>query len=259
MTPRNNLVMADDASRTVANLFSTMDRWRHLPGYRLEGRLAPFFELFLLDVLGDCLGVELHPIIIPEFPLRKGMLFDENGSNQSYNADYVAFSDDCSRAFLIELKTDMSSINPDQKNVLCKAQTIGLAPIVPGLVKISASKGTRKRMKYVHLLHQLSILGLVNIPEQDSLYRQTFPTPRPGWTKAFNGVESTLEGKLECTQIIYIQPKIQENEANLGVRYIDFDEVADIVQNFGEVGYLFANYLRQWIPPAGERDPRDNV
>ena len=76
-----------------------MNAWRHLPGYRLEGRLAPFFELFLLDVLGECLDVELHPVVIPEFPLRKGTLDGNNGSNQSYNVDYVAFSMDRREAF----------------------------------------------------------------------------------------------------------------------------------------------------------------
>ena len=74
MTPNT----AGDTSRTVAHLFNILDSWRHLPGYRLEGRLAPFFELFLLDMLGKCLDVELHPVVIPEFPLRKGTLDGEN-------------------------------------------------------------------------------------------------------------------------------------------------------------------------------------
>ena len=51
---------AGNKSRTVAQMFNILDAWRHLPGYRLEGRLAPFFELFLQDVLGESLKDELH-------------------------------------------------------------------------------------------------------------------------------------------------------------------------------------------------------
>lgn len=35
-------VTARDTSRTVAHMFNLMDAWRHLPGYRLEGRLVTY-------------------------------------------------------------------------------------------------------------------------------------------------------------------------------------------------------------------------
>ena len=255
MTP----ITAGDTSRSVAQMFNLMDRWRHLPGYRLEGRLAPFFELFLRDVLAESLDVDIHPVVIPEFPLRKGTLLGENGSNQSYNVDYVAFSDDRNKAFLVELKTDMGSIDDDQKHYLINARNKGIEPLVWGILKICGSKGTRKRSKYVHLLHRLAKLELVKIPDQDKLYRKTFPAPRRGWTDAFKRVKPAVGESLEFAQVIYILPECQKDDPELGIRYIDFCEVANIVQKRGELGYHFANYLRQWIPPAGGRDPRDVV
>lgn len=255
MTP----ITSGDTSQSVSQIFNLMDRWRHLPGFRLEGRLAPFFELFLQHILAESLDVVIHPVVIPEFPLRKGSLLGENGRNQSYNVDYAAFSDDRKKAFLVELKTDMSSIDDGQKKYLINARDKGIATLVCGILKICGSKGIRKRSKYVHLLHHLAILELVKIPDRDKLYQKTFPAPTRGWTDAFRRVEPVVRNTLECTQVIYILPVCQKDDPELGIRYIDFGEVANIVQKRGELGYLFGTYLRQWIPPAGGRDPRDVV
>ena len=245
-------ITARDTSQTVAHMFNLMDARRHLPGYRLEGRLAPFFECFLHDVLSEFLnGVELHPVVIPEFPLRKGTL-NNNRSNQSYNVDYVAFSRDRRTAFLVELKTDMDSIVPEQETYLRDARGIGFGEFVRGVFDIC--EATEKASKYVHLLHLLARLKLVSISDPDKLYQLTFPTQRRGWTEAFRGAEPTVEGKLEHTQVIYIQPR--ERKPKQDFEYIYFEDVADIVQRFGDLGCILANYLRKWSEDPGRRYPR---
>ncbi len=45
--------MPRELPQTAKCMFKEMDICRHLPGYRLEGRLAPFFEHFLLAVLSE--------------------------------------------------------------------------------------------------------------------------------------------------------------------------------------------------------------
>lgn len=269
-------IAARDTSQTVAFLFNLMDAWRHLPGFRLEGRLAPFFELFLLDVLGECLGpdIEFHPVVIPEFPLRAGTLYGEDElarmraeeqsalwDNQSYNVDYVAFSMDRRTAFLVELKTDMSSIDKDQEKYLRLARERNLGPLVRGIVKICGSKGTKKRAKYVHLLHLLANLELVAIPNRDKLFPLTFPKPQSGWTEAYKGVKPTVNGKLESARVIYIQPREANGDStnmdsDNGFEYIYFRDVAEIVQRFGDFGCVFAHYLRRWSEDPGGRYPR---
>jgi hypothetical protein len=49
--------------------------------------------------------------LIPEFPLRRGTLWSETteGASQSVKVDYLAFSLDRRRAYLVELKTDAGS------------------------------------------------------------------------------------------------------------------------------------------------------
>ena len=263
MTP----LMENDTSRTVADVFRLMDDWRHLPAYRLEARAAPFFALYLRDILSQHLDVELNPVVIPEFPLRAGSLYGEDklarlrekkGSaprdNQSYNVDYVAFSRDRETAFLVELKTDMSSINNAQETYLRLARDRNLGPLVEGVVTIC--KGSRKRRKYVHLLHLLANLGLVSIGEREALYGATFPTPRSGWSNVFKCVKATVDDKLQCTRIIYIQPR-ESKKPKKDLEYIYFDDVADAVQPLGDLGRIFADYLRQWRCDPGNREPRD--
>ena len=263
MTP----LMESDTSQTIADAFRLMDDWRHLPAYRLQARADPFFALYLRDVLSQHLNLELHPVVIPEFPLRAGSLYGEDKlarlrekkgtaprDNQSYNVDYVAFSHDCETAFLVELKTDMSSIDYAQECYLRCARDRNLGPLVEGVVTIC--KDSRKRRKYVHLLHLLANLGLVSIEEREALYRKTFPTPQSGWSNVFDCVKATVDGKLKCTQIIYIQPR-ESKKPKKDLEYIYFDDVADIVQPLGDLGRIFADYLRQWKCDPGKREPRD--
>ena len=245
--------------RAVAHMFDAMDTCRHLPKYKLEGRLAPFFELFLHDVLSECLDVELHPMVIPEFPLRKGTLHEDEKSNLSNNVDYVAFSMNRRTAFLVELKTDMGSKGGVQEKYLRDAGDMGLAPLVRGIFKICGSKYCKKRGKYVHLLHLLAKLELVTISNPGKLYELTFyPKPKPYWTtKALGLVEPAVEGKLKHTRVIYIQPR--KSNPKPGFEYIYFEDVADIVQRYGELGRIFAKFLRRWTEDPGRSAPQTAV
>ena len=257
-------IAARDIARTVAHMFDAMDACRHLPNYGLEKRLAPFFELFLHDVLSECLGIELHPVVIPEFPLRKGTLYEDEGlekSNLSNNVDYVAFSMNRRKVFLVELKTDMSSKGGGQERYLRDARNMGLAPLVGGIVEICGSKYCKIKGKYVHLLHLLANLELVTIPDPGKLYLKTFPDTRSGWTKAFTGVKPTVEGKLQDTRVVFIQPTEDKPGSSVtgseeDFKHIYFRDVAEIVQRFGDLGGVFAHYLRKWSEPPGRRYPR---
>lgn len=254
-------IMASDTSRTVARMFDLMDACRHLPGYRLEGRLAPFFELFLHDILEASLDLEvgLHPVVIPEFPLRKGELPGHSrDNNQSYNVDYVAFSMDRRTAFLVELKTDMSLIVSGQEAYLRNAREKGFGPFVCGIKRIC--EATDYQSKYTHLLHLLAQLELVKITDGGKLYRHSFPAPTRGWSQALKEVEPAVQGKLEHTRVIYIQPRESNGESSETeadpFKYIYFTHVAEIVQRFGDLGSVFAHYLRRWSEDPGRRYPR---
>ena len=153
----------------------------------------------------------------------------------------------------MELKTDRGSQREAQEKYLRCAKRVGLKRLVDGIVEIC--KATDKKPKYVHLLHLLSKLNLVWIPSDTELYKKPIPTGKSGWRHAFCKVEPTAHDKFKSIELVYILPRKPEKiEADFN--YIYFDEVADTVQQRGELGCIFANYLRQWTAEAGSRDPR---
>lgn len=171
--------MTANKSPTVGDVFDLLNRWRHLPFYSLETRAAPFFAVFLRDVLGDALDVEMHQTVIPEFPLRIGCLYTEKerkeldpkpGRNQSFNVDYVAFTKNMSTAYLVELKTDLRSKRLKQDGYLCQAENTGFSQLVRGVRPLA--KASSSKQKYVHLLHELSKTGFVCMT--DDLYGKSF-------------------------------------------------------------------------------------
>lgn len=240
-------------SRTMADVFTLLDRWRHLPAYRLEPNLAPFFGLFLRDVLTAHFGVPMHRIVIPEFPLRKGTLSGQgsDGSNQSQKVDYVAFSEDIKTAYFVELKTDMGSVREEQNEYLEKARSVGLRELVAGVICIC--KATEMKWKYCHLLFLLSELGLVTPPKPEEVDGINVGDLSFDWRSAFEGVKPTEAGDKTEVKVVFIQPRDDSFE------YIDFPAVADTVQKTGDLGCMFANYLRQWTEEAGLRDPRESL
>lgn len=262
--------MHDQNLQGIRSLFESLDARRHLPGYRLEGRLAPFFELFLLRILGDYFPhVALHPVVIPEFPLRIGTLYGPDkstwpkprhtrppGLNQSFNIDYVVFSENLDTAFLVELKTDMAYLSDEQDRYLQCARKIPFGRFVDAIRDLASASGAKP--KYVHLMHLLAQLDLVDLLEKPGLYDLSFPKARPGWTAAIDALDFRLDRKLADTRVIYIQPALKNNRSQPQTSRITFPEVARFIRNTGEVGSLFANYLDLWaVQLPGSPDPRE--
>ncbi|MCY4394664.1 MAG: hypothetical protein OXC10_05975 [Rhodospirillaceae bacterium] len=259
--------MTDRNPPALEDVFHALDRWRHLPGYRLEPNLAPFFGLYLPDILRECLKTKpvTHPTILPEFPLRLGTLYEDlkkerphSRENQSVQVDYAAFSSDLKNVYFVELKTDEGSINKEQLNYLRFARNVGFRAILDGILDIC--RATDHVGKYIHLIHNLEKLGMISILDsgRDRLYEKTFPKGKSGWRETLNCVSSAASEKTPLKiEIVYITPtgsskKVREAD----FCEIGFDCVADIVESRGYLGLLFANYLRKWTSTAGKMDPR---
>lgn len=138
----------------IKELFDRLDDWRNFPDYQLERRADIFFSLYLKEVLEKHLGIELHDTIIPEFPIKK---LENNGSKK---VDYVAFSKDLDRVFMIELKTDENSIKESQIEYLVEAKNRGMKELLAGVRKIGDRKdiGKAVKQKYCRLIQALGIV-----------------------------------------------------------------------------------------------------
>ena len=267
-------------SPTIERVFGLLDKWRHLPAYKLEPRADIFFALYLPEVLGKYLEIEINPMIVPEFPIKKALLPTYNGGNDSIKADYLALQKSGNgkppgRAFLVELKTDMASLNDKQDRDLGYAVCVGLKALVKGVIDICGSY-TKQKPKYVHLLKLLSELGLIEY--EDAL----FPV-KQGYSKALKKVKDKVEEEKNwpSLELVYIQPKLTDtidfnevaktiakrpkDSASRKPRRIDFKEFAEIIEDRAKekgesdgIRYTFANYLRKWAAQdAGSPNPKD--
>ena len=260
--PSNNL-------EEIEWIFGYLNVSRHFPGFRLEPHVAPFFALFLPDILKR-IDRCIHDIIVPEFPLRKGQFNlyenarDQNGSK---NVDYVALSKDRNEVYFVELKTDSNSIDDDQNAYLREVEEgkIEFRRIVEGICEMAKASKNRKR-KYVHLLHELQKLQLVECP--DSLYEKTFEHDLPhngasqGWTRAINEVKiNTSDTFPEKIEVIFILPRKCDRKKCPEFRnFIFFDEIANSIRGKGDLADLFETYLMFWHDDvAGSVNPREVV
>jgi hypothetical protein len=210
----------------VDELFDNLDQWRHLPSYQLERRADVFFSIYLPSILQSKLGIEIEGII-PEFPVRKGTIQTESGSNKSVKIDYLVKVKGTNDVLFVELKTDDSSRRVDQDLYLEKAKAVGLTALLHGVEKIY--RATSSKGKYKVLLTKLQSFNLISISVDGSI--------------EIKDVEYTA-------RIIYLQPNNAEGSENV----ISFHEAAEIVEHENDaIGKRFAKSLREWAEVrAGE-------
>ena len=234
---------------TIDHVFNLLDNWRHLPKYQLERRADIYFAMFLADVLKEHCGTSINPIIIPEFPLKKD-------NNQSDNPDYFALSADCKRAFLVELKTDMTSLKEGQASYLASAAKKDLHAILSGLKSIiintsgDAEKKMQNRRKYFHLFEDLEALGLIQLPSglKDLIIHNDNHRGLKSLVDKVNVACSAL-----TPEIIYILPKepdLDKQPYLTGIEIITFEKFANIAKDQGPVGNRFAESLMKWVDPV---------
>ena len=134
-------------------LFDLLDDWRNLPAYQLERRVDIFFAVHLDKIIEKILGTKID-FVIPEFPVRIGELPEQDPSNnQSFKIDYLTYSRNENKVYLIELKTDQRSRRAKQDLYLKNASEIKVKGLVDGLIKIY--EATNQKVKYDNLLDKI--------------------------------------------------------------------------------------------------------
>lgn len=234
-------------------MFERLDRWRHLPSYRLEMRADPFFAAFMPEILRAGLDSSIDDVVIPEFPLRRGSIYGESepGPNASVKVDYVAVSRARPCAYLVELKTDLASRDPDQDWYLDTAVKNGVAVAVADVLKIMQKTHSDYVPKYMHLLHALDCLGWIGVPP--ALYAEVCRRRKPGPRSWLREIALSPQLNDMSFEKVYIQPKATD-----GDRCIDFAVAAEAVGSTGShLGDLFSKYLIRWTEPAGQIGPNE--
>lgn len=170
-------------------------------------------------------------MLAPEFPVRKGTIYEGISGNSSYKIDYLALSKDGKTAFFIELKTDSSSVRYSQLRYLVASKKAGMENLLKGLQKIF--KATLAKQKYYCFFQQLERMGLLKIAEE-------LPSERIDSTESF-----MITSKVETCRVILIVPCMKNKRKSKNV--ISFDEFADIIDSTEDpVAARFSASLREW-------------
>ena len=148
----------------LSDALRQLDQWRHLPAYQLERRVDVFFGMLLPEIIESRFNVPRGKLI-PEFPLHKGetRISEDPDNNQSVNVDFALFCSqpESERIFLVELKTDMRSINKAQLCKMIKAKEAESKSVLSGVVK--AANASAAPRKYAQLIWRLSEIGCINV------------------------------------------------------------------------------------------------
>lgn len=219
----------------VGDLFERMDRWRHLPNYQLERRADLFFSMYLPAALEAKLGMKIHPVMVPEFPVHIGTIYPHIATDKSFKIDYVCFSNDLDRVIFVELKTEGLSRRDAQDKYLAAAQQVGFEELLGGLLKIF--QVTQAKRKYFHLLELLGRVGYLKIPPtmHDIIRRDNLI----GINQAAEKIEICC--RAGRPEIIYLQPLGNDS------RVLSFAEFKKTVETFLDpISQRFAASLSEW-------------
>lgn len=250
----------------IYEVLRQLDEWRHLPDYQLERRVDIFFGMFLPKVIEERFDVCVDEVI-PEFPVHKG-LFDkesslERGPHRSVKVDFAVFGTkgDKKQIFLVELKTDMGSLDFVQLKNMVKARCAGPTCVMRGVGHLA--RNTLAKRKYAHLIWRLLGLECFQLKNKDSVEftKVRLEESRPQLGPVFEKLCVGKEWHSACVDLVAVLPvelsksdkkKMEDAEiADTDFKIVTFDQFAkflkDGIQPFeSSDASVFADYLRLW-------------
>lgn len=204
--------------------FEMMIDWKKLPAYKAEPRIDSLVGYYLKPFLSDHLKTKIIGII-PEFPLRLGTIQPKHEgtayADRSYKVDFLGIEDN-GKNYLIEFKTDNSSLRGKQNDYLVDAEKLGTQTLIDAAVRIS--KVSSYKEKYGHLISRMQEFGLL-----DSKLKYT--------------------GKNPNFEIIFIIPARKDMKQLT----LDFQDIANWFETTGGMDSFekyFKGALQQWYREA---------
>jgi hypothetical protein len=238
--------MCDDSKKQKNGIFNPekyfemLEDWKQLPDYQLERRVDSFIGYYLKPFLSKHLNTNID-LIIPEFPLK------QESSSHSDKVDFAVFSKEDN--YLIELKTDINSINKYQLCYLQNTSGMNIKDILGGIMEIfDKPKAPASWKKYQYLLHKLTKINLLSEKEPTGHRKR----------KIFDFTDNTILSK--NFKVLFILPAktkdiISHIEEYFEDKYqiIEFSEIAKWLraENSKQNSFVnaFATSLDNWTKP----------
>ena len=237
----------------LESVLAQLDRWRHLPKYKLEQHVDVLFGMTLPTVIRSVFKTEGEVHVIPEFPIHHRTV-GKGDSNQSFNIDFAAFIQGGEEVFLVELKTDANSIKQQQ---LCDMRKIvryrKFRDVIKAIPKIA--KHSKQKAKYLHLVCELSHAGAMTASAE--IQRLDAKNGLRGFKNALKGCRAP--DMLTCApRLVLIYPDRNEKikADTSGFCCIDFQTYEQALGTDNPLERLLRTYLDQWRLRAGDPRPK---
>ncbi len=225
-----------EVNEKINDIFEKLTEYANYPDYQLERRLDIFFLIYLKEIL-TIKGIDISDtFIFPEFPLLKkyeNEFYDLEKSLASKRADYVVFSNQ--KMYIIELKTDMESINENQlnhyKNV---AKKISVQTLINDVINIYEKTKSKVWKKYDIFLKDLAekVKIIVFDEDKDKKFEKK---------KGYKFNKEFSNYKVEIIYIIPYANKIIKEKLD-SKEYIEFDDIIKRLNNNKDV--ISENFIK---------------
>jgi len=245
----------------LLTVLNQLDQWRHLPKYRLEQHVDVLFGLTLPTVLSAHTGIPEDDLqVIPEFPIAYHLLPTclGNGAkgNQSFNVDFAVWSKQSGRVLLVELKTDVASLDEDQlKKMVAVRERHSAHSIVDAIRKIANASSEAR--KYAHLIWRLHEAGAMCVPCSFKSLRMEDQKPGlTGKSGAFCKSRANPTFANAEPELFLVTPSKSQDKLEIPPCFtcIDF-EYAHTIHGRGSLENTLAYYLLRWRTNAGNSNP----
>lgn len=234
----------------LESVLAQLDRWRHLPKYRLEQHVDVLFGMTLPTVIRSVFKTEGEMHVIPEFPIHHRTV-ERSDSNQSFNIDFAVFTKGGEKVFLVELKTDANSIDGDQLSSM--RDIAGKFKKVVKAIR-SIAETSDQKPKYVHLVSELYQAGVMRVGHN---FKRLDPSQASCPVKpALNDI--CVEETVACTPVlVLVHPGCRKPDVDVsGFCCIDFTQYAAEMRPEQPIEHALAQHLKEWQIPAGRIKPR---
>ena len=227
----------------LERVLSQLDRWRHLPKYRLEQHVDVLFGMTLPRVIQSKFRTEGKLHVIPEFPIKTG-----DGTERTFNVDFAVLTHGGDESFLVELKTDSNSIDEEQLRRMKDKGQRQFRCLVNDICDVASA--SQEKAKYLHLICELERAGVMKVGVEIKCLD-------PQNLRGFGNATKSLGP----TNVVAPKPKLvllcpNRDEVNVCTRdfhCIDFREYADLISP--PLERTFAHYLLEWQSEAGKKRP----
>jgi hypothetical protein len=251
----------------LEELLDQLDHWRNFAAYKLEQRIDPLIGMCLPYILERRFKQAICENIIPEFPFLTERLlpeYDEKGvgSLRCDRIDYAAFCYKSKILYLIELKTDSTSVSETQLDKLQQlAECSNNVDYVWSWVRLLAdvAVASSKPRKYIPIFYELKKWELVDNINNVIDAAKNGKGGLKGILKDLKPAEFSRGIKITPVLIAPVEcfEKIDENKYDKIIK-ISLTDAAAALSGEDEIQSLLKNYLKRWDHPEHSVIPSDH-